>query len=192
MRSSEKFEKSRKVACYNSRQAQQLRECTRFCDVEVSAADDVPVSTIKGVIGGIDLDVTEPELLEELSDLVTCVKRINRRVNGKQEPTRSVLLTFSTAKLPETVYLGYEKRKVSEFRPRVTRCFNCQKFCHSATICHEKVRCSRCGKNHKSDECPNKDTPKCANCGGRHSAAYQGCEKYKTAKSIPNLKNDEN
>ena len=128
------------VACYNARQAQQLRECTRFCDVEVDATDDASINTVKGVVGGIGLDITEPELLEELTDQVKCVKRIHRRVNGKLEPTHSFLLTFGTNKLPEMIYVDYEKRKIHEYRPKVTRCYHCQKFGHSAIHCNGKAR----------------------------------------------------
>ena len=48
--------------CHNSKQAQQLREATRFCDVEVKVTEGSPLNATSGVITGVDLDITRPKL----------------------------------------------------------------------------------------------------------------------------------
>ena len=115
---------------------------------------------------------------------------VTKRIQGKVVNTRSVLVEFMS-QIPEGVYLGYEKKKVVEFKPQVMRCFQCQRFGHSSVRCNSKPRCPTCGEAHKWESCPNKTDPKCANCGGSHSAAYQGCPKYRIAKNIQTIKNNE-
>jgi hypothetical protein len=41
-----------------------------------------------------------------------------------------------------------------------------------------KLRCARCGENHKEDQCTSLSR-KCINCGGLHSSFYKGCPVYK-------------
>ena len=175
------------AVCHNTKQAQKLREITRFCDVEVTVTEGSPLNATRGVIKGVDLDITEPELLEELGDTVISVKRMKKRIDGKITSIGAVIIDFKCKKLPDSIYLGYEQKKVTEFRPPVQRCFNCQKYGHAAGRCYAKSRCPRCGENHKWEECKNKDSPKCANCGGDHSAAYLGCSQYKVAKDIQTI-----
>ncbi|GBM06909.1 hypothetical protein AVEN_147847-1 [Araneus ventricosus] len=44
------------------------------------------------------------------------------------------------------------------------------------------VKCVLCAEDHDSRTCPNKKnpefTPKCANCGGSHTASYRGCPNF--------------
>ena len=56
------------------------------------------------------------------------------------------------------------------------------------TIAGHKERCVRCGEPHTFEQCPQKDTPKCVNCGGAHSAAYGGCVAAKTATEVQKVK----
>ncbi|KAH3889183.1 hypothetical protein DPMN_013233 [Dreissena polymorpha] len=68
-------------------------------------------------------------------------------------------------------------------RVQPARCFNCQGFghiasrgkCSSITTCCAGSTCQR--------RCRNK-TRWCANCGGPHSASYQGCPSYKKAVTL--------
>ena len=178
------------AVCFNSKQAKQLQCLDVLCGVNVKVTESIPQT--KGVITGIDLEITDDELIEELGVQVTQIKRITRRVGGEVSPTTAVILWFKSNKLPFQVNIGYEIKRVSEYRPPVARCFNCQRFGHSALRCNSKTKCPRCSLNHKWEQCPNKkETPKCANCGGEHSTAYLGCSKYKTAKDIQTITHTE-
>ena len=56
------------------------------------------------------------------------------------------------------------------------RCFQCQKFGHLQLLCKKKEQiCSGCAEGHAFSECPKKEAPKCANCGGAHNAASRAC-----------------
>lgn len=70
----------------------------------------------------------------------------------------------------------------------ITQCSNCQSFGHGSRNCHLDSVCVKCGKNHKSIECPlNKERNMdgkipdsklvCANCSQNHTASYQKCPK---------------
>ncbi|KAH3881928.1 hypothetical protein DPMN_005855 [Dreissena polymorpha] len=65
------------------------------------------------------------------------------------------------------------------------RCFNCQGFGHIASRgkCSSITTCCRCAGTTCQRRCTNK-TRWCANCGGPHSASYQGCPSYKKAVSL--------
>ena len=64
---------------------------------------------------------------------------------------------------------------VHAYVPPVRRCTTCNKLGHLKAQCRSTVPvCPRCGsRGHTPDVCPNKLC--CLNCGGPHSAAYQGC-----------------
>ncbi|GBN63386.1 hypothetical protein AVEN_223874-1 [Araneus ventricosus] len=50
------------------------------------------------------------------------------------------------------------------------------------------VKCVLCAEEHDSRTCPNKRnpefTPKCANCGGPHTASYRGCPNFPKIKKV--------
>ncbi|GBM92277.1 hypothetical protein AVEN_29897-1 [Araneus ventricosus] len=50
------------------------------------------------------------------------------------------------------------------------------------------VKCVLCAEEHESRTCPNKRnpefTPKCANCGGPHTASYRGCPNFPKIKKV--------
>ena len=61
------------------------------------------------------------------------------------------------------------------------QCFKCQAHGHIAANCDNMQRCPKCGEHHHVKDC-NQYGSCCANCNGRHSVAYKGCQKYKEAK----------
>ena len=79
--------------------------------------------------------------------------------------------------------LYYAKIKVEPPKPRrsVIQCLNCQGYGHTKNYCRLPARCVRCEEAHSSDRCPNPkgSPPKCANCGGSHTANYRGCPTHK-------------
>ena len=177
------------VHTHNQRQATNMTDAVKFANIDVSITLGKPDGPPKkGVIMGIPHDVSDEEILEALAEQGVCTaKRITKKVNGQVEKTMAILVTFKV-KIPTNIFFGYEKKKVTEYVPPVMRCFNCQKYGHGANTCRGRVRCSACGQGHKWEECPNKGTPKCARCGGAHSAAYLGCPKYKEAKQVQTYK----
>ena len=68
-------------------------------------------------------------------------------------------------------------------RTVLAQCYRCQRFGHSSDCCRLPFRCLRCSGAHRSSDCdkPRSEdfVPKCANCGGQHSANYKGCPLHK-------------
>ena len=63
----------------------------------------------------------------------------------------------------------------------IIRCFKCIKFGHLSNSCkNNNSLCPRCGSNKQKckGNCP-KQHWNCVNCLGNHSAAWEGCKKYK-------------
>ncbi len=64
-----------------------------------------------------------------------------------------------------------------EYRPRVTRCFNCQEYGHQAYRCQKPQRCLRCSEPGHAT-CTASE-PRCVSCKGPHTADDRGCPKYR-------------
>lgn len=58
-----------------------------------------------------------------------------------------------------------------------TRCYNCQKFGHTANFCLHNSVCTICATpGHNNTACSK--PKKCANCGGSHTSADRECPIY--------------
>lgn len=178
------------IKCSNQKQVKTLLSITSICNTEVTCQLGGQPLQPRGVIN-INEDLSENDLLKALKKVkVTSVKRI---ISGKdKQPTRSVILTFSTQTLPTEVYLGYQVFKLRMYVPPAPRCFNCQRLGHTSKSCRSKLRCPRCGGQHTYDDCVNKESPTCCNCGGSHSAAYGGCPAKKQADKVQYVRITEN
>jgi len=133
---------------------------------------------------------------ESMEGICTNIKNVNvseaKRLKTKRDgvvcDSLSVLLTFEEERLPEKVFIGYMSYDVRMYIPPPLRCFKCQRYGHVAAACKGKIRCSKCGGEHKYDECEEGARKKCCNCGGEHSAAYGGCEVYKRMQEVQKVK----
>ena len=145
---------------------------------------------VKGIIFGVDADITDEELCEETG--AQSAKRIIKRYDGKYIKTAQVLLVFES-ELPPYVSVGYKRHRVSNYIPDPIRCLRCQRWGHKANSCNGKEKCAICSKQHNARECPEKEKEneqrelKCTNCGGKHAASYQGCAKFKIAKEVTKI-----
>lgn len=90
---------------------------------------------------------------------------------GVRKDSEHVVLEFEEEMLPKNVTLGFLSSSVREYVPKPMRCYNCQRFGHTANACKGRRRCARCGEDHEYGHC-NHEQPKCCNCGGNHSVAY--------------------
>ena len=129
---------------------------------------------VKGIIHGL---LESQENLDEIAGEIGAqyMKRIGR------DPTTSKTTLIAYPKetiLPPYIAIDGQRYKVHSFIPKPRRCDKCQKFGHSTDRCPNSVTCSRCSGSHTYSECPNKDTPKCANCFQQHSAAHRQCPVY--------------
>jgi len=171
----------------NSKEQQnKILKKTTLNKLKVTSHIPGAASKVRGVISGIPTSVSIEEIMESLEDYDVCEAK--RLTKGKDKiESLSILLGFKK-ELPSRVQMGYMSYSVREYIPPPLRCFNCQRYGHAASQCRGKIRCAKCGGEHKYGECEQDAVLKCCNCGGNHSAAYGGCEKHKEAKEVQKCK----
>ncbi|GFT44752.1 uncharacterized protein TNCV_2845351 [Trichonephila clavipes] len=164
-----------------------------FLDCPLIVTPHRSLNSCRGVISEPDLlCASEAEILEGLSDQgVTQVRRIKIKKDSSLSPTKHLILTFNSPKLPSTIKAGYLNCKIRPYIPNPLRCFKCQRFGHSQTSCRGQLTCSRCAAvGHFSTDCTLE--PKCINCLQAHSADSKLCPKWKAEKQIQEIKTNKN
>ncbi|GBN70432.1 hypothetical protein AVEN_199369-1, partial [Araneus ventricosus] len=147
------------------------------------------LNSSRGVVSEKELvGSSDTEILEELSSQgVTAVRRINIKREGKLIPTKHIILTFNSTKLPSTIKAGFLSCPVKPYIPNPIRCFNCQRFGHSKAVCRGRLTCSKCSViGHSANDCTS--DPKCKNCSQAHTADSKLCPQFKTEKKIQELR----
>ena len=111
--------------------------------------------------------------------------------NNEKIPTKHIILTFASTKLPRSLRAGYLECPIRPYIPNPLRCYNCQRFGHSKTSCRGKLTCSRCGiVGHESLDC---EAPfRCVNCLQDHPSYSKSCEKWKIEKEIQTVRTKQN
>ncbi|GFW57281.1 putative RNA-directed DNA polymerase from transposon X-element [Trichonephila clavipes] len=159
----------------------------------VTVSPHKSLNSCRGVISEPDLlGTSDSEILEGFSDQgVTQVRRITIKKDSTIVPTKHLILTFNSPKLPNTIKAGYLNCKIRPYIPNPLRCFKCQRFGHSQTSCRGQLTCSRCASaGHASSDCTLEQ--KCVNCSQPHSADSKLCPKWKIEKEIQTIKTNRN
>ncbi|GFT84721.1 uncharacterized protein TNCV_2767301 [Trichonephila clavipes] len=163
-----------------------------FLNSPVNVSPHKTLNSCRGVISEPDLLSTpESEILEGFSDQgVIQVRRITQK-DSNITPTKHLILTFNSPKLPTTVKAGYLNCKIRAYIPNPLRCFKCQRFGHSQIACRGQLTCSRCASVvHSSADCSLEQ--KCVNCSQPHSSDSKQCPKWKAEKEIQAIKTNRN
>ena len=122
---------------------------------------------------------------------MTSVKRIKVRRNNELVPTNTLILTFSTPTLPDSVNASYLQIPVVPCIPNPLRCFKCPKFGHGQNTCRGRLTCVRCGQfDHQSKTCQSEIA--CTNCNGKHFAYSLECSRWKMKKTVQRVKVQKN
>ncbi|GBO20251.1 hypothetical protein AVEN_87401-1 [Araneus ventricosus] len=161
----------------------------KFLDHPVSVTVHRGLNSSRGVVSENELvGSSDTEILEGLSSQgVIGVRRINIKRDGKLIPTKHVILTFNSTKLPATIKAGFLSCPVKPYIPNPIRCFNCQRFGHSKAVCRGRLTCSKCSViGHSANDCTS--DPKCRNCSQAHTADSKLCPQFKTEKKIQELR----
>ena len=150
--------------------------------VERSSAPAAENRYVKMTVSGVPTDISEDEMCEAANAMQA--QRIMKRVDGVLQPTVTFILSFdNTVEIPESVAFDYLVFRTRPYVPQPMRCFRCQIFGHRASQCNRRTQaCPVCTGDHTFELCPNKEKPKCVNCGGEHSSAYKLCEAYQNVR----------
>ncbi|GFW42334.1 uncharacterized protein TNCV_1207861 [Trichonephila clavipes] len=89
------------------------------------------------------LNTPESEILEDFSQQgVIQVRRITiKKKDSTIIPTKHLILTFNSPKLPTTIKAGYLNCKIRAYIPNPLRCFKRQRFGHSQIACRGQLMC---------------------------------------------------
>ncbi|CAI6361572.1 unnamed protein product [Macrosiphum euphorbiae] len=113
--------------------------------------------SLKIVIKGIPLEVTDTELSDELTMLGYQPQLVRGFLkNGKRIPTHMVSLKM-TENAKDIYNIGdilFVRVKIEPYKNSgPAQCFNCKQFGHSSLNCNQTPRCVKCGKEHSTKEC---------------------------------------
>ncbi|GFY12843.1 uncharacterized protein TNCV_3074031 [Trichonephila clavipes] len=156
-----------------------------FLDFPLLVTPHKSLNSSRGVLSEPDLLYTsEAEILDGFLDQGV-VQVVRRNTKKKKDthiiPTKHIILTFNSPKLPTTIKASYINCKIRPYIPNPLRCFRCQRFGHSQTSCRGQLTCSRCASaGHSSTDCTLE--PKCINCSQCHPSNSQLCPKWKLEK----------
>ncbi|GFU76546.1 nucleic-acid-binding protein from transposon X-element [Trichonephila clavipes] len=151
---------------------------------------------IKVVIKGLPILSKTQDILSDIEKEGFSVEKVSQFISKKHKgPLPFVLITLprnaDNLKIFDLKTLGYLQVRVEGFLVRgITQCFNCNNFFHTASECHLKPRCLKCGKEHPTKQCPIKErqeNPFCINCQEYgHTASYTKCPHFpKPKKGAP-------
>ncbi|CAG9132613.1 unnamed protein product [Plutella xylostella] len=180
----------------NGESAEKLLQCSHFKNNDIICQKTFEVGVSYGTIKDIDLDLSEPEILKDLSsDIpIMSIKRLMRRNYDEEgeEFTKSecVRVCFKGPILPAYIRTCGIRTEVYPFVFPVSQCSKCWRFGHNYKTCSQnKIICPKCGKPH-----PNCDTSsfKCVNCSGKHMALAKNCPVYLREKKIRELMAEHN
>ncbi|GFX36432.1 uncharacterized protein TNCV_3671861 [Trichonephila clavipes] len=173
----------------SAKQATALINLQKLAHLDVTVAPHTTLNFSRGVISPADfLNVSTEEIKENMQAQNVCdVRRITIRRDGQVLNTKHLILTFNTPDLPQTVKMAYIRCPVRPYIPNPLRCFQCQRFGHSKTVCRGQPTCSRCAEvGHDSADCKAKE--RCVNCKGDHSSFSRACPTWLLEKEITALK----
>ncbi|GFU97023.1 uncharacterized protein TNCV_3788491 [Trichonephila clavipes] len=173
----------------SAKQSSALRTLRKMAHIDVTVVPHNTLNYSRGVISAADLlNVSTEEIKENMVDQKVCeVRRITIRRDGQVLNTKHLILTFSTPELPQSVKAAYLHCPVRPYIPNPLRCFQCQRFGHSKTVCRGQPTCSRCAEvGHDSADCKAKE--RCVNCKGDHSSFSRSCPTWILEKEITAVK----
>lgn len=149
------------------------------------------VSYSYGVIKDVDLDLSEEEIMKNItcpsSVELTSIKRLLRRnrekdQNSRWSPSETVRLCFKGNWLPAYIFVHGVKVLIEPYVYPVTQCFQCWALGHTAKTCTVKRDvCPKCSGGHAN--CATKIFT-CINCSGRHMAMAKTCPAYLKERKI--------
>lgn len=93
----------------------------------------------KGVITGVPMNVRMEELKKCIKGgNVKEAQRLKTTKEGVKKDSGTVMIEFEGENVLKRVFLGFVSFPVRVYVPKPLRCFNCQKFGHTAKNCKEK------------------------------------------------------
>ena len=180
------------IEVYSLEQSEKLMKMTQLVGRKVSVIPHPIFNQCRGVIYAPELLSIDPEEIQsELEEQnVTRVVRMRKKVQDQFIPLPTLILTFSTYKLPSIIKAGWLNFKVKPYIPSPIRCYHCQMYGHLIQKCKRRLNqepaiCQNCGKN-AHGEC--NETPSCIHCGEGHASSSKNCSRFIYEKEVQAIK----
>ncbi|GBN60317.1 Nucleic-acid-binding protein from transposon X-element [Araneus ventricosus] len=151
---------------------------------------------LKIVIKRLPIDQDKEELKAILESKGFKILRISQLKNYRQKTLYPYFLVDvakneNHLKIFNLKTIKHLNIKIEAFKRknRVTICFKCSDFHHSAKNCQCNPRCIKCAGVHETRDCSIKnkiENPICINCNGEgHLASWRGCPKFPKINNYP-------
>ena len=165
--------------------AEKLLQAHRLMNIPIKVEVHQSRNSCKGVIFNDDFDMTDDEMQEELSTQL--VSNTHRIIDSNGEKTKTIILTFSTERPPNSVrFCDHDdlSTRVYPYRQKPRQCTSCLIFGHGPKFCKRTKLCHKCGEpaDHRTDACPN--PVRCYNCEEGHSALSHDCPLYTIEEAV--------
>ena len=174
-------------------QTENLLKMKKFFNLKVTVSEHKTLNTSRGIIKDRALKgESEKDICDYLKNQgVIAVKRFTIKKEFDTIETNTLLLTFNSVSVPNSVKIFYRIIPVDIYVPNPLRCYNCQRFGHHESDCPADYAsiCEKCGEGgftHLASACPN--PVKCVNCGLDHLSRSNVCEVWKKEKEIMKVK----
>lgn len=181
----------------DTKQAEKIIKIINLNDnISVSVEEHNSLNEAKGIIYCPELQyISDEEFLSEMENQnVVELRRFKKKDGDNVRETGLYCLKFSLSKIPNEVYIGYQKYYVRQFIPLPLRCMNCLNFNHIAEKCKKEKMCNNCGEvyhlKNENEKCTKPE--KCCNCKEAHNAFDKRCPKFLKEKEIKSIKIKEN
>ncbi|XP_055605058.1 uncharacterized protein LOC129753283 [Uranotaenia lowii] len=142
------------------------------------------IVTCKEVAG-----ISNQQLASDLaSQGVTNVYRFLRKVDGKEAPTDTFVLTIQGTTAPAHIRFGFLRTPTRQYYPRPMMCMQCGKFGHTKKHCKNALVCLICGEQEIHTNC--QLTPNCVNCKNPHPTTSRICPVFVGEQDIIKIRTD--
>ncbi|GFX40435.1 uncharacterized protein TNCV_788901 [Trichonephila clavipes] len=181
----------------NTEQNFRLNLSNKFNALEINDSEIDPVegtstgTIVKNVntvvIKGLPKKAKPEDIHNDLIDLGFTVDRVSQltgKITNQLLPVFLVSLprNMTNATIFKLDKLSYLNVSVEGYDSKgVTQCYKCQQFNHTASNCHIKPKCLKCGEPHQTTDCKidKVETMYCVNCEAYgHMANYSKCPLY--------------
>lgn len=127
------------------------------------------------ILSGMNKEFTEEQLINEIVEAnqgfndedsmnIKVVHKRSKNMAGKQSWEYIMEAEENTfgKLLDRYILIDYRYHYIKSY-VNLTRCYNCQKYHHKATVCLDSPVCAKCAGSHSSKDCQKQEF-KCVNC----------------------------
>ena len=119
------------LTCSKKSKSDNLLKCVLFGNIApVVVTPHRSLNSSKGVVRNWEIARTDPDEIKENVPMITDVHRIVVKRNNLEVKTNTLILTFNTPKIPDSLKICYFNIPVSQYVPNPIRCYKCQRFGH--------------------------------------------------------------